>query len=113
MSSVEPKNRGETWVLRSGETSARKYPPWIYLLFAALWLPIGAYWGVALLEESRASAVLGLALSIFLCTTWSLLALLYFERRHFYRIIERQVERIAALEQQVNDASQNTNEENR
>jgi len=113
MSLIEPKNRGEAWVLRTGKTSLRKYLPWIYLLFAALWLPIGAYWGVALLEESRASAVLGLALSIFLCTAWSLLALLYFERRHFYRIIQRQAERIAALEQQANDAGQSTNKENR
>ena len=113
MRSIEPRNRGETWVLRIGKASLKKYRPWIYLLFVALWIPIGIYWGYALLEESRASAVLGFATSIFVCTSWTLLALLYFERRHFYRIIQRQAERIAALEQQVNDASQSTNKENR
>jgi hypothetical protein len=111
MRSIEPRNRGEAWVLRTGKTSLRKYPPWIYLLFATIWLLMGVYWGVALLEESRASAVLGFALCIFSFTSWSSITLLHFERRHFYRIIQRQADRITELEQQGNDADQGTNKE--
>jgi len=110
MSSIAPRNLAEKWVLQAGKKSSRKYWSLVYILFVVLWVPLGVYWGYSLLGgRSSASAVLGLSLGVFSCTSWSFLALVYFERRHFYRIIERQDERIAILEQQVNESSQGVN----
>ena len=107
MSSIAPRNSGEKRVLQAGKKSLTKYRAWVYILCAVIWALIGVYWGYALLGgRCTNNTVLGLSVSVFSCTLYALKALVHFERRHFYQIIERQNKRIAVLEQKSNEPGQ-------
>src|SRR4030042_3734189 len=111
MDSLEPRNRGERWVLYVGKKAQGKWWPIVWLL---LGISIGllCVWGIVLnkniyspsffktfklppetakllLSDMVGIALLGFNTAMLLC-----LAFTYFERRHFYRIIQRLKENI-------------------
>lgn len=125
MDSLEPRNRGERWVLYVSKKAQGKWWPLVWLL---LGISIGllCVWGIVLnkniyssffetkLLPDAAKLLLFDMVSIALlgfCTAMSLFtAILYFERRHFYLIIQRLKEKIDSLDKQRPTIHKNTKE---
>ncbi len=91
MSTIAQKNWGERWVLYVGRKAKGKYWPLLLILFAIIFGVIYFF----VFRERTHLAVLSI--------TFALLALIYFERRNFYLIIERQRKHTANLESEANE----------
>ena len=96
------KNLGEKWVLYVGRKSLRRCWSLLWLLFAII---AAVHLTSILLYTSR---VCQAALDAGISVGFGCLALLFFERRNFYLIIQKQKEHIANLESKVNEAKQDT-----
>jgi hypothetical protein len=82
MQHVTPQNLQEKWILFAGKKASWRYWPLIQISLGALFLVL------FLLTHWICCAIF--------CTACAFIALIYFERRVFYRIIERQQEYIEA-----------------
>jgi hypothetical protein len=82
MQNIAAQNRQEQWILFVGKNASWRYWPLIQISFGALFLVLFllTHW---------------ICFVIF-STACAFIALIYFERRVFYRIIERQREYIEA-----------------
>ena len=117
MDSLEPRNRGERWVLRFCKKSRSKWWTLLWLLFGVIF-GLLCVWEIILkkdvlvflffepfklppeaskllLSTMVSGALLAFSSAMFLCC-----ALIYFERRHFYLIIQRLKENIDSLDKQ-------------
>ncbi len=117
MDSLEPRNRGERWVLHVGKKSRSKWWTLVWLLFAIIF-GLMCVWEIVLKKDILVTfffepfefppvaselllfgmvsgALFAFSSAMFLCV-----AILYFERRHFYRIIQRLKENIDSLDKQ-------------
>jgi hypothetical protein len=117
MDSLEPRNRGERWVLHVGKTAQGKWWPLVWLLFAII-LGLMCVWEIVMKKnilvtfffepfefppEASELLIFGMvrgALVAFSSAMFLCAAVLYFERRHFYLIIQRLKENIDSLGQQ-------------
>jgi lipid-A-disaccharide synthase-like uncharacterized protein len=113
MDILKPRNRGEKWVLYVGKRASGKYWPLILILGAILF---GVLWYLQVLQTKldlslpqivTDEAFSPLTTDIAMITATAVfsslsvcIAIMFFERRHFYQIIERQREYI---KDQLND----------
>lgn len=117
MDSLEPRNRGERWVLHFGKKSQCKWWALLWFLFGVIY-GLMCVWGIVLKKDLLVSfffepfelppeaskfllssmvsgALLAFSSAMLLCC-----AIIYFERRHFYLIIQRLKENIDSLDKQ-------------
>jgi hypothetical protein len=88
------ESRGRRWVYRAGAVAAKQpHAPILFVAVAVLGSIFGVLWGI-LLED----AIVGLFAVAFKGSIWLLIALLWYERRRFYEIIQEQEQRIGELE---------------
>ena len=95
------KSRGETWVRRVGRHAIKTGKAWpiLWIFFAVFQAGMGVLsWGLLGAGIGAAQVVLSV-LCLGVAFTW-------FERRHFYLIIEQQEARIAQLERQLRQEAQ-------
>ncbi len=85
MDAVTPKSRGEKWVLFMGQYASGKWGIWVGL-------------GIALLE-GYSFLTTGNTSHLSLVVVWLLVALVYFERQHYYRIIQKQQAQLKSYQQ--------------
>lgn len=90
------KSIGEKWALYVGRKALGWYWPLVLVLFGTI---LGTIYLFVFHERTHLAV---------LSVVFMLLALIYFERRNFYLIIEKQKEHIANLESKANKAKQDT-----
>lgn len=98
MGTIAPKNQAEKWVLYVGRKSLGRYWSLVWFLFAMI---AAVHLTSILLYTGR---VYQAALDAGISVGFGCLALIFFERRNFYQIIERQNKHIADLERKANKA---------
>ena len=106
MDSLEPRNRGERWVLYLGKKSQNKWSAPLLWLFVGVLVNLQCVWLIVQKEDILSVALFAYSSAMFFCG-----ALSVFEQRHFYRIIQRLKENIDSLDKQQPTFHKNAQDE--